>query len=239
MKLRSLIQLVCLVFSQSLCHAQGKGTIELKVAPFKGMEYILDGKERLHHPALVLPAGEHRFVFYAPDRQVLDTVLRIVADTSMVFKKVLPATVAYRTYMDERRKVAQGRFFYRAVPLLATAVGCVFIANGKKQSTEAYDALVAAEDSYAVSRSPSGIDALKDEQLPVLQRDLDDANKKLGLALGFTSVAAVATVLGFIKSASLEDPVYEDREKIKFDGLVWLPGQQGGTVQFGMTIPIR
>ncbi|HQW06160.1 MAG TPA: hypothetical protein PLV08_10040 [Flavobacteriales bacterium] len=238
MNLRDLSLLPILLFA-SITVGQGKGEIKLHVSPHNGVEYVLDGKERLSNRGLVLPAGDHRFVFWAPDRKMLDTTLTIVADTTILFYKILPITDAYRAYKVEQKRAVQGRFFYRAIPLVLTATAGVFAWNSNKKDREAYDALVAAEDSYNSLRVPLAITGLKDQVLPSLQADLDAANRRLTMAVALAGVGVVATILGFIKAGRIVEPTYKDKGKVEFDGLVWMPSRNGSSIQLGMHIPIR
>lgn len=217
---------------------QDKGELKLYVSPFNGVEYILDGTERLNARGLVLPAGDHRFVFWAPDRQILDTTLTILPDTVQAFHKTLVPTLEYRDFLQAQKRVKHGRFFYRAIPTALAGVGVVMSLNAKKGLDEANTTLTELEDDYATLRAPSSIVSLKSEAIPNAQDEVDQASRKLTTAVVFTSVAVVATVWGFIKAGSLEDPEYEDKGKVIFDGLVWVPGQQG-VFQAALTIPIR
>lgn len=228
-----------LAISASFCAmAQGKGEVQLHVAPQRGMAYVLDGKERLNNRALVLPAGEHRFTFWAPDRRILDTTLTIVADTSIAFYKTLEPTEAYLAYVNVQRKVKQQRLFYRAVPLLATAAAGLYTMSAVKKNNDTRAALVEAEERYSTLRDPGMIATEKRDVLPRLQEDHDAAYRNLSLGVIGTTAFALATVWGFIKAARIEDPVYEDRERIRFDGLVYVPGQRGGMLHAALTIPL-
>jgi hypothetical protein len=120
-----------------------------------------------------------------------------------------------------------------------TATAGVFAWNSNKKDREAYDALVAAEDSYNSLRVPLAITGLKDQVLPSLQADLDAANRRLTMAVALAGVGVVATILGFIKAGRIVEPTYEDKGKVEFDGLVWMPSRNGSSIQLGMHIPIR
>lgn len=230
---RGWLILVAVVFG--LGAVAQKGEIQLNISPQRSMEYVLDGRERLNNRALVLPAGEHRFTFWAPDRKILDTTLTIIADTSIAFYKTLTPTEAYLTYQRDLKRIKHQRLFLRSLPVLATAVCAISTVNARKENNEAYDALVAAEEAYPTFRDPGIIATHKATVLPRLQREQDEANRKLRTTLAVTSVAALATVWCFIKAGNLEEPVYEDKERIRFEGLVWLPGQRGGNLHVGLT----
>ncbi|MEZ4788496.1 MAG: hypothetical protein R2811_00600 [Flavobacteriales bacterium] len=231
--MRRVVVLLILGFPCLSTFAQ-KGEVQLNVSPQRGMEYILDGRERLTNRALVLTAGDHRFTFWAPDRRILDTTLTIIADTSIAFYKTLAPTAEYLSFQRDLKRVKHQRFYYRAVPLLATVVGGVFTLNAMKQNNETYDALQAAEDEYASFRDPVVIATHKTTVLPRLQEKHDAANTQLRTTMAITSVAALATIWGFIKAARVEEPTYEDKERLRFEGLVWLPGPRGGSLQAGI-----
>lgn len=229
---------VLAIGASSCAFAQSKGEVQLHVAPHRQVEYILDGKERISNRALVLSAGEHRFTFWAPDRKVLDTTITIIADTSIAFYKTLEPTEAYLEYAKADQRVRQQRLFYRAVPLLATVAAGLYTANAVKKNNDARAALVEAEGSYATMRDPRVIAEQKEDVLPRLQDEHDRTYRNLGLAVVGTTTFALATVWGFIKAARIQDPAYEDRERIRFDGLVYMPGQHGGTLHAALTISL-
>lgn len=235
MRHRALHSIVIFLLSWAGAYAQGKGEIQLNVSPQRGMAYVLNGKERLTNRALVLPAGEHRFAFWSPDRRILDTTLTVIADSTVAFYKTLAPTEAFLTYQAGLKRAKHKRLLYRAVPLLATVVGGVFTMNAKKENDAAYDALKSAEEEYATLRTPFIIANHKTNVLPSLQAEHDAAYRRMRLMMVGTSVVALATVWGFIRAARVEDPTYEDQEKLRFDGLVWLPGQNGGTFHAGMS----
>ena len=47
------------------------------------------------------------------------------------------------------------------------------------------------------------------------------------------------TTWSIIRASKKPAPVFEDKEKVRFDGLVWVPGRQGGSLALGLTVPIR
>jgi hypothetical protein len=218
--------------------AQGKGEIQLHVAPHGSMEYVLDGKERLSNRALVLPAGEHRFTFWAPDRSIVDTTLLILADTSIAFYKTLAPSPEFVAFQQQQRKVRRARTSLRILPLAATLVSGVFTAVAYNAYSESRTLLQDAEASYTTLRDPNAITLLKEKELPRLQTEHDAAARRVGWLTAITSVAALGTVWSFIKAAQVDDAPYEDKERIRFEGLVWLPGSTGGHLYAGFTIPL-
>lgn len=218
--------------------AQGKGSIRLNVVPLEGREVILDGKERSKSSALDLPAGMHRFVFYAPYRSLVDTTVMVLPDTTVMLRLVMPISAEYRAYRSAKQAVAWKKLLWRGVPLICTGVGVVLTNTALAKNNEAYDALVEAEATYPHLRSAADIEYLKDHHLPELQQDLDDSQRDVVIGAAVTGLGLAATVYGFIRAARMELPTYEDTEKVRFDGMAYIPGPAGG-VYASFTLPIR
>lgn len=201
--------------------AQGKGEVRLAVQPREGLQYIIDGKERLSNPGVMLPPGPHRFVFWAPNRSIVDTTLNVIADSVINFIKVLPVPPEYRAHVKTLKRNGYKRLAYRGVPILVTAASAVLAISANKQRKDADEALRSAEAQYGSERNPSAIEILKTNEIPSRQDDLNKAHRRTMIWTGAAVVGAAATVYGFIKAARVQDPDYEDREKVRFDAMAW------------------
>ena len=219
-------------------YAQSKGEVRIAVQPQRGLEYLLDGKERLVNLGLMLPAGPHRFVFYAPDRMLLDTTVMVISDSTIMLRKVLPPTPEYVSFRRSIKRNAQGRFFFRVIPLALTAVTTGFAVAANRDRLEADKALTEAEESYGTLRTPSVISDLKDRKLIQLQTEYDKARSRTIFYTSLATVASIATVIGFIKAASIKDQEYHDLEKVRFDAMAWIDGSDPGCMAT-ITIPLR
>lgn len=218
--------------------AQEKGEVRLHIAPYEGMQYLLNGVERGDARVLTLPPGDHRFAIWAPDRAIVDTTVTVVAGQALDLRKVLPMSPDYLAYRAARSKYNGRRLAWRGIPLLCTAVGGVFTVVSLNKQNTTYEALEAAEADYASLRDPAAIAKLKESIIPARLDDHKAARGQLLAAGTFTGLAVGATIYGFIRAAKLEKPAYEDREKVRFEGLAWQPGRAGGWCM-SVTVPIR
>jgi hypothetical protein len=218
--------------------AQGKGEVRLAVQPMQGLQYILDGKERLSNPGLMLEPGPHRFVFWAPDRSIVDTTIIVIADSVITFRKVLPVPAEYRAHVRTLKNNGYKRLAYRGVPILFTAASAVLAVSANKKRKDADEALRSAEDQYSTERNPAAIEILKTTEIPARQTDLDKAHRNTTLWTGATVLGAAATVFGFIKAARIVDPVYEDQQKMRFDAMAWSE-TNGFGLYATLQIPLR
>jgi len=230
-----LAALVALV--PGLAQAQ-KGEVRLAVQPSQGLQYILDGAERMSNPGLMLPAGPHRFVFYAPDRSILDTTIQVYSDSVVLFRKVLPPTPEYRAHLAARQRNGYNRFLLKATPIAVTSAATFFALSANRSRIKADESLREAEEQYAVERNPAEIAGLKESVIPARQAELDAAHRRTLIWTGVAVIGAAATVAGFIKAARIEDPLYEDKEKIRFDGMAWA-GPRGMVYMASLQIPLR
>ncbi len=224
--------------------AQSRDSAEVKfwVQPYNLVEYILDGVERLkqvEYPAARFTEGDHRLLFWAPNCSILDTTIHVVGGTDMALRKVLKQTPEYLANKREHFKVWGQKALWKGLPLLLTVGFGMKAFSDKQAHDQAYDDLHALQDSYATMLSPSSIEQTKANTIPVAQGELDATRRRMTLSLALCGVGAVATVYGFIRAKKLSYPEYQDKEKIRFDGLAWLPTGQGGMYLAQLSIPLR
>jgi hypothetical protein len=55
------------------------------------------------------------------------------------------------------------------------------------------------------------------------------------MAAGVTVLFAGATAYMYLRSAKQKKPEFIDKEKLRFDGLSWMPGADGGEWSGGLT----
>jgi hypothetical protein len=55
------------------------------------------------------------------------------------------------------------------------------------------------------------------------------------VAAGVAVLCAGATAWLYLRSAHRPKPVFEDKEKLRFEGLSWAPGDHGGQWTGGLT----
>lgn len=223
----------------------GQSDVEVKmlVQPFPQVEYILNDTGRLKEvevPVVRLPAGDHHLVFWAPNCGILDTVLHLAPGTPMVqMRKILRPTPEYLNYRRHARGVWLHKAMWRGIPLLVTIGFGIKAYSDHKAHDQAYDDLHALQDSYPTLALPSTISALKQVTIPAAQQKLDDTRQKFVISMALCGAGALATIYGFIRAGKLQYPSYQDKEKVRFDGLAWIPEGNTGMVITGISIPLR
>lgn len=230
------------IAAASMAQTRDSAEVRFWVNPYNQVEYILDGVERLkqaEYPAARFTAGDHRLIFCAPHCSILDTTLHVVGGVDMALRKVLKQTPEYVAYKRVRSGVGTKKALWRAVPVLFTAGFGIKALVDRHAHDQAYDELHALRDSYYKMTSPSGIEETKRSSIPAAQDKLDATRRQLSISLALCGVGALATVYGFIRAGKLTYPEYEDKEKIRFDGMAWIPTAEGGMYRAQLSIPLR
>lgn len=226
--------------SLSTCFSQSTGGVRVFCEP-GGSSYVLDGQHRMADRELTLMEGPHRFVFWAPERRMLDTTFVVLAGTTRELRVQLRYSqeyIAFRHRADNYTR--NSRWLRYGPPVVALGTGA-WAGVSIKRAIDARKDLDALADEYAASSYPAGIHELKDERIPEANKELRDARTMAYISSG-VFVASVATVWWtqrMLKRSTA--PVFEDKEKVRFDGLVWVPSNSGGggTWMAGLTLPIR
>lgn len=220
-------------------HAQSTGQLRFRFEPDRGMQFVLDGKYKLTDREITLGEGAHRFTFWAPERLMLDTTLFVVGGRT---QEVLIRLRYAQDYVDHRRAeeryVKQGRWGRYLPPVVtggAAAWATVSFLNYGKASRELDD----LADSYRTSADPGGIQRLKDEDIPAAKADLRSARTQAYVATGVFAASAAATLLIRKCLAQRSTPVFEDKERIRFEGLVHQPSGVGGIWSATFSLPLR
>ena len=73
--------------------------------------------------------------------------------------------------------------------------------------------------------------------MPADKAAFDDERTKFIVGAGLFGAAALGTAYSIFRLAKRPKPVFEDKEKLKFDGLVWMPTREGGV--FGLQLAWR
>ena len=226
--------LLCLV-----AQAQSTGQLRFRFEPDRGMQYVLDGKYRMGDRELTLEEGRHTFTFWAPERLMMDTVFVVEPGRA---KDVLVRLRYSQEYVDYRR--AEERFesqrrIGRLWLPLATAGAGAWTTVAWIRLAQSHSTLVDLEDSYNALADPDRIEALKTTDLPNAQADLRNARTHAYVASGVFALSTAATVMLRKKLATRSAPEFKDQERIRFEGLVWEPGERRGTWAAALSIPIR
>lgn len=213
--------LMCMqVLVSGSLHAQSTGQLRFRFEPDRGMQFVLDGKYKLADREITLGEGAHRFTFWAPERLMLDTTIFVEGDkTREVFIRLRYS----QDYVDHRRAeerfVKQGRWGRYLPPVVtggAAAWATISFLNYGKASRELDD--LAA--SYRSSSDPGGIQRLKDDEIPSAKSDLRSARIQAYVSTGVFVASAAATLIIRKRLAQRTAPEFEDKERIRFEGLV-------------------
>ncbi|MGV9012760.1 MAG: hypothetical protein ACOH13_09220 [Flavobacteriales bacterium] len=216
--------------------------VKFLVQPFGQVEYILNGNERLKEvlvPAARFPSGDHRLYFWAPNCSILDTTLHIEAGKDMELRKVLKQTPEFLAYKKESFHTGLEKALWRGLPLIFTVGFGLKGISDRKAHDQAFEELHSLRDSYATINSPSTLAGLKSVAIPAAQAELDATRRRMTTSFALFSIGVLATVYGLIRSGKLTYPQYEDKEKVHFEGLAWVPTANGGMYLAQIRVPIR
>lgn len=219
--------------------AQSTGTLRILCEPMGSCEYVLDGRHRLRDRELKLLEGPHRFAFWAPERRVLDTVLTVLPDAVTEARIQLRYSAEFIAYNKAlRRHQRDDRWLRYGVPVLAVGAAA-WLGASTWRVIDAQRDIDALEQAYRDADSPARIARLKGTEIPEANRRLRDARAMLWVSGG--AAAATGAAWWWLRQARArrKPPVFEDREKARFDGLVWAPGPRGGAWMASLTLPLR
>jgi hypothetical protein len=240
------MMLVVLVIAQvhmgPWAHAQTTGTLRFFIEPGHDFQFVLDRKYRMQQREVTLGEGPHHFTFWAPKHRMVDTMLTVAPNTVTTFTLRLPVSAEYMAWQREVAKYKRQVVLGRGLPLAATVGFGVWSVVALADHKAAYDQLQDDEALYSSARSPREIEELKKETLPADKNELQRTKEQLALAAGLTAVSAGVTVWMFHKTKGRQVPVFEDKEKVRFDGLVWLPpvhGSSDGVFMASVMVPLR
>lgn len=172
---------------------------------------------------------------------MLDTTFMVLAGTTRELRVQLHYSAEYIAYRRRADHYTRNtRWLRYGPPVLALGAGA-WAGASIKRAIDARKDLDALSDEYSASSYPAGIRELKGERIPEANKELRDARTMAYISSG-VFVASVATVWWtqrMLKRSTA--PVFEDKEKLRFDGLVWVPSTHGGggTWLAGLTLPIR
>ncbi len=223
----------------TLCPGQSTGTLRFFVDPGDSYRFVLDGKYRMQEREMKLLEGPHTFTFWAPTRAMVDTVLRVVPDRSTDVYIRLPHSAEYVAYTRELQQLRKEQWLGRVLPSAVTLGTGIWAVSSFVQYKDAHEQLQADESLYTTSATPRELEQLKSTVVPRHQAEFKDARTMFYVSGGVFLASAAFTTWSIIKASKKPAPTFEDKEKVRFDGLVWVPGRSGGSLAMGLTIPIR
>jgi hypothetical protein len=224
-----------LLSSASDVSAQSVGRLRLLVDPGNDFQFVVDGKYRMQQREVELSPGPHTFTFWAPQRTMKDTVLVVEAGRTRDVLLRLPFSAEYEQWQGEMERYRNDRKLRRLLPCVLTAGSLVYTAVKWDAYKKAHDQLNEDLSAYDEGYSPQAINILKDRTIPQHKDEFRNARTNFFLAAGLSTALAGATAYLFHRSAARDVPVFQDREKVRFDGLVWMPGTNGGEWHGGLT----
>lgn len=234
--LRSLVVALLLLITQRY-QAQSTGTLRLVIDPGSDYEFVVDHKHRMQQREIKLGEGLHHFSVWAPERRVVDTSVFVVADRTSELVMRLPYSAEFMAHRNAEVRYQNSRKLRVISPVILVAGG-VWTGLSYMAFRKADDQLQADRKEYANSTDPGVIANLKDVRIPEHNATYERA--RTSMILGGALTAIGAGVFWYIRSHTkgLTRPVFEDKERIRFDGLSWIDDHRGGTCVATLSIPI-
>ena len=221
------------------CMAQTTGQVRIMSQPDQGVRYVLDGKYEMNDREITLSEGDHRFVFWAPEHQMLDTTIFVMGNYTYQLNIALQRPAEYVAYRSSVEKFQQKQRLLRIVPpIVAGGIG-VWTAISWINYGNANSDLQELADRYETSSNPGEIMRLKETEIPDAKDKFRSARTMAYVSTGLfvASAGAVAYIRSELKKQ--QPPTYEDKERVRFEGLVWIPGGNNGTWATSISIPLR
>ena len=232
-----LILSIALLFSEG-AQAQNTGTLRLLVDPGHNFEFVVDKKHRMQQREVKLTEGLHHFSFWAPERAIVDTSVFVIADRTSDLALRLPYSAEYVSYREELGRFQAKKRWTRTAPLLAVAGGAVWTVVSLVRYGKAKNAQDEDQALYDINVDPQAIRTLKETTIPAHNDDLKKARTMLYASAGFTVLSTAAYIHIAKLTSKWERPIFDDKEKVKFNGLAWLPGQRGGMFTAVVTVQL-
>ena len=229
---------VCVLLNSS-AHAQAAGKLRFIVDPGGNYSFVLDHQFRMQQREVELSAGPHHFTFWAPERRMVDTTITVVEGRTKDIVLYLPYSDAFRAYDREVHEMKKRNLLTSALPTLAIVGTGVLAGVSFGKYKNAHDQLQADEEAYRTGSDPQAIAQLKDVLIPGHKTDLSDKRGVFYVTAGLFAAVAVGSTWMILRNAKRGAPKFNDTERVKFDGLVWLPSERGGYFMTGMHINLR
>ncbi len=217
---------------------QETGKVRLMVDPGAGFQFVLDHKYRLSQRDVELPIGPHHFSFWAPTRKVVDTTITMEPGRMKDFFLRLPYSTDYVAYNKEFTAWRSSRNIQRRVGVVATLGTGVWSIVQYNKWKKAGDQLDVDEALYSTSSVTPELVKLKETDIPQHKQDFKKARNGFYIASGLTAVLAAGTIWTYVRTGKIAPPTYQDSEKVRFDGLVWIAGPDGGQWCSSISIPL-
>jgi hypothetical protein len=219
-----------------LVMAQQTGDLRFVIDPGHDFEFVVDKAYRLQQRQITLTEGLHHFSLWAPTRSIVDTSVFVVAGHTSDLVMKLPLSPEFVAYRHDLAKYQTRKRWTIAAPLLALAGSLTWTGIAYGKYARAKDALDTDRENYAINVDPAAIQTMKNSTIPLHNKEMQQARTRFFAASGLSVVSAVATYLIARRTSQWEVPRFQDQQKVKFDGLVWVPDPHGDLWMTGLTI---
>ena len=226
------------LIAQIAC-AQVTGKVRITGIPEQGLRYVLDGKYEMTDREVTLTEGDHHFTFWAPEHRILDTTIFVMGNWTYDLKVVLQRPYEFVEYRSELERYHSRQKLGRTIPPIVTAGLGAWAVVSTLRYAKAHKDLDALGDEYSTLSDPAAIARLKEEEIPAAKDEFNKMRTQTYVSAGLFAVSLGAAAYIRHRIAHQQPPTYEDKERSRFEGLVWLPGPSGGTWAAAITIPIR
>lgn len=217
-------------------HAQSSGKLRMLIDPGDSYEFIVDHEFRMQQREVELTTGPHHFSFWAPQRIIVDTTLTVENGRTKNVVLRLPFSKDYLIYQRDLQHYQRTMKLNRALPMVVTGGAALFTALSYFKVKKAHDQLDEDRDAYANGGSSYRIGVLKDQTIPGHKDDFKKAQTQYVVAGGLTLLCAGVTAFLYHRSGRIARPGFQDKEKLRFDGLSWIPQEGGGQWMAGLTL---
>ena len=238
--IRGLVSTYVLALLAFTTSGQTVGKLRLMIDPGAGFEFVLDHKYRMQQREVELSTGPHHFTIWAPERTMVDTTFIVLENQTRDVMVRLPFSPEYRAYEEDLRQEKKKMWLNVAVPAAATLGAGILTYSTFKRYRNAYDQLAADEDAYRTGADPRSLEQLKSEVIPRHKDEFTDRRGLFFVSVGILGAVAAGSTYMIMRYTKRPVPKFFDREKVKFDGLVWLPsGDDGGMWLTGVHLNLR
>ncbi|HEX2615965.1 MAG TPA: hypothetical protein VHL57_00405 [Flavobacteriales bacterium] len=221
-----------------LADAQTTGTLRLLIDPGNDFQFVVDRKFRMQQRTVELVSGPHAFSFWAPQRRIVDTTITVEPGVTRDFVLHLPYSAEFTAYNKQLNAFRKQQSMKKYVPLGVTVGAAVWALTSYQKMKDAEDALAADEEAYRLTVVPALITVLKEQTIPAHNDNLVKARTQFGITCGLTVVGAGLTWWLWHRANVKRPPPFDDKEKVRFDGLAFGPAPRGGWYG-GLTLTLR
>ena len=222
-----------------ILHAQTTGKVRINAVPEQGLEYVLDGKYRMTQREVTLSEGDHRFIFWAPEHAMLDTTIFVMGNHTYNLNVRLQRPLEYVQFRQSVDRYQRRQRLARVVPPIVTGAFGAWAVVSTIRFGKANSDLKDMQVQYEELADPAAIQRLKYEEIPNTRERFQSTRTQTYISSGLFVASLGVTAYLRHRMARTSAPVYEDQERVRFQGLVWVPGPGGGVWATGITIGLR